>query len=393
MSFSFQIKKKSRRSRARLGKVITPHGEVNTPAFIPVATQATVKSLDSQDLKALGVQIVLGNTYHLHLRPGEKVIARAGGLHQFMNWVGPILTDSGGFQVFSLGFGLAHGVGKIANIFPEEGVGKKGKSVRRAKLAKIDEKGASFTSHIDGKLYRLTPKKSIAIQEKLGADIILAFDECTSPLSSYTYTKKALARTHRWAEESLKAKKRENQALFGIVQGGEYQDLREISAKFINSLPFEGFAIGGSLGKSKKDMHQVLDWTVPLLADNKPRHLLGIGGVEDIIECVKRGIDLFDCVTPTRNARHGLLYTDLRFKIKDARFKKIHITNAKYKKDFKPIDTDCQCYTCQNYSRAYLRHLFMANESLGLRLATIHNLAFWLNLMKTIRQAIKDNKL
>lgn len=386
---NFKIVKKSNNSKARIGKLTTTHGEIDTPNFIVVGTQATVKTLDPDDLKKLNVQIVLGNTYHLYLRPGADIIEKAGGLNKFMNWQGPIITDSGGFQVFSLGFGLEHGVGKIANIFPAEEEYQEAKELfktegQKPKLVKINEDGVIFTSHLDGSKHAFTPKKSIQIQEKLGADIILAFDECTSPLSSYEYTKKSLERTHKWAEECLKIKLKKHQSLFGIVQGGDYKDLRKKSAKFINSLPFQGFAIGGSLGKSKHDMLSVLDWTIPLLNENKPRHLLGIGKIEDIYESVKRGVDLFDCVIPTREARNGRLLTANG---------NINILNAEFKEDFKTIDENCQCYTCKNFTRAYLNHLFKAREMLGYRLATIHNIHFMIELMKKIRNEIANGEI
>lgn len=381
--FSFKIIKKDKHSLARLGEISTPHGKIKTPAFIPVGTQATVKGLTPEELKELGAEIILANTYHLFLRPGDKVIKKLGGLHKFMNWEGPVMTDSGGFQVFSLGFGLEHGVGKIANIFPEETSLGLRKSKDKKSLAAIDNNGVSFKSHLDGSRQRLTPEKSIKIQENLGADIILAFDECTSPLATKNYTRIALRRTHNWAIRCLKVKKRRDQALFGIVQGGEYKDLREESAKFISSLPFDGFAIGGSLGKSKKDMHRVLEWTIPFLDESRPRHLLGIGEPEDLFEGIERGIDLFDCVIPTRLARNNTLLT------KKGR---INIINQKFITDKKPIEGDCQCYTCQNFTRAYLNHLFKANEILAARLATIHNLYFVLNLVKGIRESIKNNQ-
>ena len=343
----------------------------------------------------------------MFLRPGEKIVKKLGGLHQFMNWQRPLITDSGGFQVFSLGMGLEQGVGKIASIFPDESSGQisrsksqitnkfqkrksnllnvkpKTKHLNKSRI-KISEDGVEFRSHIDGNKILLTPEKSIQIQKDLGADFVLAFDECTSPLVDYEYTKKALERTHRWAKRSLDTFQKLNpkgsqQAIYGIVQGGAYRDLREKSAKFIGKMPFFGLAIGGSLGKSKKDMHQILDWTIPLLPEEKPRHLLGIGGIEDIIEGVKRGIDTFDCAAPTRMARNGTLLT------KNGR---LNIMNARFREDKNPIEKDCQCYTCQNYSRAYLRHLFQAGELLAPRLATIHNLHFMTNLMKEIRKTI-----
>lgn len=381
-NFSFQIIKKDRKSSARLGEINTPHGRIHTPAFVSVGTQATVKSLSPDELKDLGAEIILANTYHLLLRPGDKIIKYLGGLHKFMNWNGPIMTDSGGFQVFSLGLALIHGVGKIANIFPEE-ANFKPPTKNKDKFTKIDNDGVTFKSHLDGKTHRLTPEKSIQIQENLGADIIFAFDECTSPLSSKNYTGLAMKRTHNWAKRCLKAKKRKDQALFGIVQGGEYRDLREESAKFINSLPFFGFGIGGSLGKSKKDMHQILEWTVPLLDEKKPRHLLGIGEPEDLFNGIERGIDLFDCVIPTRMARNRTVLT------KKGRFS---LVKSEFIKDKNPIEKGCRCYTCRNFSRAYLNHLFKAGEILAHRLATIHNLYFIMNLMKEIRESIKNNR-
>lgn len=384
MKFSFKIIKKDKKSSARLGEITTPHGKIKTPAFVSVGTQATVKSVTPEELKNLGAEIILTNTYHLFLRPGDKIIKKLGGLHKFMNWNGPIMTDSGGFQVFSLGFGLEHGVGKIANIFPNEKNSGLAKSrEKKSSLVKIDNDGVSFRSHLDGSLKRLTPESSIKIQENLGADIILAFDECTSPLATKQYTKIALRRTHNWAIRCLKVKKRKDQALFGIIQGGEYKDLREESAKFISSLPFNGFAIGGSLGKSKHDMHKVLEWTVPILDEKKPRHLLGIGEPEDLFNGIERGIDLFDCVIPTRLARNNVLLTKTG---------RINIVNSRFISDKNPIEKDCNCYTCKNFSRAYLNHLFKAKEILAHRLATIHNLYFVLNLVKQIRKSIKDNR-
>jgi len=380
-SFSFQIIKKDKFTAARLGKITTPHGEILTPAFAVVGTQATVKSLCPEELLDLGVEAVLANTYHLFLRPGDKTIKGLGGLHRFMNWNGPLITDSGGFQVFSLGLALVHGVGKIANIFPEE-TKFKPPLKNKASFVKITDNGAVFKSHIDGKTHYLTPEKSIEIQQNLGADIIFALDECTSPLSSKKYTQLALKRTHRWAERCLKVHKRKDQALFGIVQGGEYRDLRKQSAKFISSLPFKGFGIGGSLGKSKQDIPKILDWTIPFLDENKPRHLLGIGEAEDLFNGIEKGIDLFDCVAPTRMARNGTLLT------KSGR---INILKSGFKTNKHPIEDDCRCYTCKNFSRAYVHHLFKAEEILAQRLATIHNLFFILNLMREIRKSIKNN--
>jgi tRNA-guanine transglycosylase len=345
-----------------------------------VGTQATVKSLTPEELRGLGTQMILGNAYHLYLRPGAELVAEFGGLHRFMGWDGPILTDSGGFQVFSLGFALEHGVGKIAAMFPGAGA-RAPTRVQRPKLTRIDDDGVTFTSHLDGSAHRFTPEASIAIQEALGADVIVAFDECTSPLHDHAYTARALERTHRWAERCLAAHGRADQALFGIVQGGAYRDLRERSARFFAGLPFPGYCIGGSLGKDKAEMAAILDWSLPLLPPQRPRHLLGIGEPEDLFAAVERGIDLFDCVAPTRLARHGALYTA------DGR---LQIRAARYARDRAPIEEGCGCYTCGRFSRGYLRHLFAAGEALGPRLASIHNLHFIVNLVRSIRAGILD---
>ncbi len=376
----FKILKKSKKSRARLGLIKTPHGRIRTPAFLPVATQATIKSLSPADLREIGFAALLCNTYHLYLRPGHKIVQQLGGLHKFMNWPGPIVTDSGGFQVFSLGFGLEQGVGKIAGIFP--GRAEQPKAIKH-KLAKIDKQGVEFSSHLDGSKHRLTPQKSIQIQEALGADIIFTFDECTSPLASKQYTRRAMDRTHDWAEICLKAKKRNNQALFGIIQGGQWKDLRIKSARFISRLPFDGLAIGGSLGKTKKDMYRILDWVIPELPSAKPRHLLGIGQPTDLEKAVAQGIDLFDCVYPTRLARHGIFLTERG---------ELNIFNSAFRQDKKPIMSGCSCYTCQNFSRAYLHHLFKAKEMLGPRLATFHNLWLTARLMEKIREEIRKGE-
>ncbi|MPZ13662.1 MAG: tRNA guanosine(34) transglycosylase Tgt [Chloroflexi bacterium] len=380
----FDIAAHDRRSRARAGVLTTPHGVVHTPALCPVATQATVKSLAPDELRDLGAELVLVNAYHLNLRPGADLVAKLGGLHSFMAWDGPLMTDSGGWQVFSLGFALEHGVGKIAGLFPDEGDTRVRARGQRPRLTRVDADGVTFTSHIDGSRHRFSPEISIGVQERLGADLILAFDECTSPLHDEGYTAEALTRTHRWAQRCLDARTRSDQALLGIVQGGAFEELRRESAAFIGGLPFDGFAVGGSLGRSKEDMRRVLDWTVPLFAEDRPRHLLGIGEPEDIFDAVERGIDTFDCVSPTRLARHGMLYTP------DGR---IAIRNAQFQQDFRPVDSDCLCYTCRHFSRAYLRHLFVAEELLGYRLATIHNLAFMLGLLERIRDSIRQGEL
>jgi tRNA-guanine transglycosylase len=368
-------------SLARLGRIETAHGPIETPAFLPVGTQATVKTLTPDELIALGAQAILANTYHLFLRPGPDLIEQLGGLHRFMGWTGPIMTDSGGYQAFSLGFALEHGVGKIAKMFP--GSAEAPTKPVKKKLARIDENGVVFASHLDGSRQVLTPESSIRVQQQLGSDLVLAFDECTSPLSSYAYTREALERTHRWAIRCLDAwaAGRPGQGLYGIVQGGAYSDLREASAAFIGGLPFDGLAIGGSLGRSKSDMHEILEWTVPRLPANRPRHLLGIGDPEDLMACVARGIDTFDCVAPTRLARHGSLYTAQG---------RLNIQNAAHRQSTEPIEPGCSCYTCQTFDRAYLRHLFVAEEILGYRLATIHNLHFILRLMDRIRQSIGE---
>lgn len=364
---------------ARVGRIRTPHGDVDTPAFFPVGTQATVKTLTPDDLLAIGAPGILANTYHLFLRPGADLIAQLGGLHAFMGWPRTIMTDSGGYQAFSLGLALEHGVGKIARMFP--GSAEAPARPARKRLARIDETGVEFSSHLDGSRQLLTPEISIEVQQRLGADLILAFDECTSPLSDYDYTREAMERTHRWAIRCLGSWTSMGQGLYGIVQGGAYPDLRDQSARFIGGLPFFGLAIGGSLGRSKTDMHDVLDWTIPLLPAERPRHLLGIGEPTDLFECVERGIDTFDCVAPTRLARHGGLYTTSG---------RLNIRKAAYREDVGPIEEGCTCHTCQTFSRAYLRHLFVADEILGYRLATLHNLHFILTLMNRIRQSILD---
>ncbi len=380
----FKITKKHKYSQARLGLIKTPHGNIHTPAFYPVATQASIKGLTVEDIKKIGFEAVLSNTYHLYLQPGAKVIKKMGGLHKFMNWPYPIATDSGGYQVFSLGAALKDRVGKVLKS-DYQLTDRESKRISRIKPVKIEEKGVVFFSHLDGSKHYLTPEKSIQIQQDLGADIIFAFDECTSPLADYDYTQKAMERTHRWAQRCLKAKNKNSQALFGIVQGGPFQDLREISAQFIGQLPFDGFGIGGALGQGdlKGKMEQVLDWTIPYLPEDKPRHLLGIGYLDDLTKAISQGVDLFDCVQPTRLARHGIFLT---------RQKGINILRSVHRGQKKPILQGCACYTCQNYSRAYLHHLFKAKEMLGPRLATIHNLYFMFEYISKIRQAIKQDK-
>ncbi|MCF7861813.1 tRNA guanosine(34) transglycosylase Tgt [Candidatus Woesearchaeota archaeon] len=385
MTFEFKIIKNDLRSRARTGLIKTSHGNIQTPYFVPVATSATVRALDSQDLEDLGAQCTLANTYHLHLRPGDKLIQRMGGVRGFMDFDKPIFTDSGGFQAFSLGYGREHNINKLGNIFPE---GKKTKEAEE-KFAFVDDDGVKFVSIYDGIKHFMSPKDSMEIQSNLGADIIMAFDECTSPLHDYDYTKKALERTHRWAKQSLEYKD-PKQALYGIIQGGWFKDLRLLSAEFINSLSFEGIAIGGSLGKSKKDMHKILDWVIPLL-DKRPRHLLGIGDIDDIFECVERGIDTFDCVQPTRIARRASLYIRPESGGCPKNKFRINIKAAANKEDQNPIDQNCDCPTCRRYSRAYLRHLYIVNELTYFRIASIHNMHYMLRLMSDIRKSIMNN--
>ena len=377
--FSFKIEKRIPDKLGRAGVIHTQNGKIKTPAFVVVGTKATVKALNPEQIKSLGAQVVLANTYHLYLQPGTKVIKKGGGFPKFMNWSGPTMTDSGGFQVFSLGG--AFGKGGVSKF--SAGIEVKSSDKEVSPLAVIDEEGVNFKSHLDGSLHRLTPKKSMQIQHDLGADIIFAFDECTSPQVSYEYQKTAMERTHRWAKISLtehkklNKKQKNHQALFGIVQGGNFSDLRKESAKFISSLDFDGFGIGGSF--TKKDIDKTVALVNLNLPEDKPRHLLGIGEVLDIFAGVENGIDTFDCVAPTREARNGTLQTKLG---------KINIANAKYKNDFKPIEKDCDCYTCQSFSRAYLAHLFRANEMLAGTLASIHNLRFFVRLTEDIRKSI-----
>lgn len=352
MTFKFTLLKTDPYTLARAGVFSTPHGDIPMPAFAPVGTQATVKAVSPRELRELGANLILANTYHLYLRPGADRIARQGGLHRFMAWDGPILTDSGGFQVFSL-----------------------------AALRRVDDDGVTFRSHVDGSEHRFTPEKSVAVQEQLGADIIMAFDECAAP-HDRAYNEAALARTHAWAERCRAAQTRRDQALFGIVQGGIFADLRRESARFVTGLDFPGYAIGSlSVGETKSEMHAMLEATTPLLPENKPRYLMGVGSPEDLFEGVARGIDLFDCVLPTRIARNGAVFT---------RRGRLNLRNAQYAEDSRPIEVGCTCYACLHFSRAYLRHLFAAKEILGLRLTTIHNLHFMLDLMSRIRASILD---
>ena len=354
---TFEITHICKQSGARTGILHTPHGDVETPMFMPVGTQATVKFVSPEELKDLGSGVVLANTYHLWLRPGDELVAKAGGLHKFMNWDQAILTDSGGFQVYSL-----------------------------ADTRNITEEGVTFKNHLNGAKMFLSPEKAISIQNNLGSDIMMSFDECPQFYQPYDYVKKSIERTSRWAERGLKAHRRpHDQGLFGIVQGAGFKDLRRQSASDLVSMDFPGYSIGGlAVGESHKEMNEVLDFTVPMLPENKPRYLMGVGAPDSLIDGVIRGVDMFDCVLPTRIARNGTCMTSEG---------RLVVKNAAYAEDFTPLDHDCDCYTCRNYTRAYIRHLLKADETFGLRLTSYHNLYFLVNLMKKVRQAIMDDNL
>jgi queuine tRNA-ribosyltransferase len=355
MPFQFDLIKQDRFTAARLGKMITPHGIVHTPAFMPVGTQGTVKSMLPEEIKNCGAEIILGNTYHLYLRPGHETIKKLGGLHRFMNWPDPILTDSGGFQVYSLG--------ALRNITPD---------------------GVMFRSHIDGSKHFLSPQKAIEIQEALGADIMMCLDECTPYPATFSQTEASLNLTAKWADLCRQAKTSVDQALFGIIQGGTYMDLRKQAVEQSVPLGFDGYALGGvSVGEPKEIMYEITDSITALLPVNKPRYLMGVGTPEDIVFGVSRGIDMFDCVIPTRCARHGLLFTNSE---------KIVIKNSRWREDSHPLDETCDCYTCKNYSRAYLRHLYVAGEILAMVLNTIHNVRYYMRLMEKIRAALKEDR-
>lgn len=356
-AIKYRLIKKDKRTGARLGEIITPHGTFPTPMFMPVGTLASVKSMAPEELDELGANIILSNTYHLWLRPGEDIVQEAGGLHKFMNWDKGILTDSGGFQVFSL-----------------------------AKMRDISEEGVKFKSHLNGANLFLSPEKAIHVENALGADIMMSFDECPPFSESYDYISKSVDRTSRWAERGLKAHLNpKEQALFGIVQGGGHRNLRERSARDLVSMDFPGYSIGGlSVGESKAEMNRVLDFTTPLLPEDKPRYLMGVGSADALIDGVLRGIDMFDCVLPTRIARNGTTMTSMG---------RVVVKNAKYERDFRPLDENCDCYTCKNYTRAYLRHLIKADETFGIRLTSYHNLYFLTHLMADVRQAIMDDNL
>jgi len=357
MAIKYEFIKACKQTGARLGRLHTPHGIIDTPTFMPVGTQATVKGMSPEELKALGAQIILSNTYHLFLRPGHELVEQTGGLHKFMNWDRPILTDSGGFQVFSL-----------------------------SEMRKITEEGVQFRSHINGDKLSLTPESATHVQNALGADIMMAFDECPPYPAEYEYVKQSTERTSRWAERCLKAHKRpHDQALFAIVQGGMHADLRKQSARDLTSLDFPGYAMGGlSVGEPKHMMYEMLEETVHLLPSDKPRYLMGVGSPDALVEGSIRGIDMFDCVLPTRIARNGTVMTSQG---------RLVVRNAKFASDFGPLDPECDCYACRNYSRAYIRHLVKADEMFGLRLTTVHNLHFLVNLMENVRQAIREDRL
>lgn len=356
-AIKYRLIKKEKHTGARLGEITTPHGTIQTPIFMPVGTQATVKSLSPEELKEMNAQIILSNTYHLWERPGDDLVAEAGGLHKFMNWDRPILTDSGGFQVFSL-----------------------------AKLRDISEEGVHFRSNLNGAKLFLSPEKAIHIENNLGADIMMSFDECPPFFESYDYIKKSVERTSRWAERGLLAHQNpSSQGLFGIVQGGGHKELRKQSARDLTSMDFAGYSIGGlSVGESKAEMNHVLEFTTPLLPENKPRYLMGVGSPDALIDGALRGVDMFDCVLPTRIARNGTCMTS---------HGRLVVKNAKFARDFRPIDENCHCYTCRNFTRAYVRHLFKTDETFGLRLTSYHNLYFLLDLMKQVREAIKNDEL
>lgn len=354
-ALNFQVLAKDPSCAARVGTLTTTHGTMPTPIFMPVGTQATVKAMTPEELAEVQARIILANTYHLYIRPGHELIRRMGGLHRFMGWPSPILTDSGGFQVFSLG-----------------------------ELCRIREEGVTFQSHLDGSRHFISPEISIGIQEALGADIIMCFDECPPSSADYGYVRKSMEMTSRWAERCKEAKRREDQALFGIVQGGRFPDLRERSATDLCAMGFDGYALGGlSVGEEKEVMYQVMDSCEPLLPEDRPRYVMGIGTPADLIEAIYRGYDMFDCVMPTRNARNGMLFTSGG---------SINIKKACYAEDPSPVDPECGCYVCRNYSRAYLRHLYRAGEILSSRFNTYHNLYYYLNLMERARVAISAGR-
>ncbi len=402
MPFSFKIEKKLAGHLGRAGVIQTAHGAINTPAFVTVGTKGTIKALTPEQVQSLGAEVVLANTYHLYLQPGDELVKKSGGLGKFMNWPGPTMTDSGGFQVFSLGAAYGKGISKVTKkdqelLLPEAGNDDDSKP----KLVQIDRDGVMFRSHLDGSAHYFTPEKSIEIQHNLGADIIFAFDECTSPHEPIHYQREALARTHIWAKRSLEHHKKLSTspvsppnlggvpegrggtvpALFGIVQGGRHEELRKESATVIGGMDFDGFGIGGSF--AKEDMSTAVRWVNSVLPEEKPRHLLGIGEPLDVFSAVENGCDLFDCVAPTRNARNGTLYTKKG---------KINMMNAQYTEDFSMLDEGCECYTCKHYTKSYLSHLYRAKEMLASTLGSIHNLYFIIHMVKGMRRAILEDR-
>ncbi len=382
----FKIEKKITGKLGRAGVLSTPHGDIKTPAFIAVGTKATVKGILPDQFENLGIQSVLANAYHLYLQPGIEIIKTAGGLNKFMGYDGPTMTDSGGFQVFSLGTAFGKGISKvIAEKDPSKMIPERAISDPVIPLAKIGADGVSFKSHLDGSIHYFTPEKSIEIQHAIGADIIFAFDECTSPTEDRKYQEEALLRTHAWARRSLdyhnEAQTSQAQALFGVIQGGRDEELRRKSAKYLSSLNFDGFGIGGSFDKN--DLHNAVRWVNEELPEDKPKHLLGIGEPEDLFLGVENGVDTFDCVAPTRNGRSGTLYTHTG---------KINIKNAEYKNDFSTLDEECDCSVCKNFTKSYLNHLYRSDEMLGPILGTTHNVRFITSLMEQIRQAILEDK-
>ncbi|MBP5693894.1 MAG: tRNA guanosine(34) transglycosylase Tgt [Bacilli bacterium] len=353
--FYLEIKHVDKTTGARYGILHTPHGDCEVPMFMPVGTLATVKTLSPEEVKSLGSGVILANTYHLHLRPGEDIVAEAGGVQKFMNYDGPMLTDSGGYQVFSL-----------------------------ADNRKITEKGVTFKSHLNGDTIEFTPEKVIEIEEKIGADIAMSFDECIPYPATYEYAKKSTERTYRWAKRGKNAHKREDQALFGIVQGGDFEDLRRWSAEELVKLDFDGYSIGGtSIGEPKEVCFRMIDYAIKYLPKDKPRYLMGVGSLDYILEGIAKGIDMMDCVLPTRIARHGTLMTHNG---------RINIRKEMYKRDFTPLDPECDCYTCKNYTKAYLRHLYVSEETFGARLLSLHNIRFLISIVEGAREAIKEDR-
>jgi tRNA-guanine transglycosylase len=406
--FQFKVLEKDKKSKARLGRLKTPHGEILTPTFVPVGTQATVKGLSSEELKKAGAQLVFANTYHLFLRGKEGVVEEMGGLGKFMGWTGPTITDSGGFQVFSLGAarkkvvvkdGQGRNLSKFSKsvflneadkavLLPAVTKTREIRELNKLKAARVEEDGVWFYSHIDGRRLWFDAELSVRVQEQLGADLIVAFDDHESPLWDYELTKLSLERTSRWGIASLKAKKRGDQLMYGIVHGGAYEDLRKFSAKFTNKY-FPALSIGGSY-TSKEVLRAVIDWCVPYFQEDKPRHLLGIGEVADLFEGVARGIDFFDCVAPTRRGRHGNIYIQPKNGGRAERNFTLQITNSQFEVDARPLDPGCECYCCRNFSRAYVYHLFKAEEMLGQRLASLHNVFFIIDLTRKMRGAIGE---